>query len=191
MKVLGISTSPRVKGNTALLLNEVLRGAKSKGAKVEKIILKNRQISPCLQCDHCFSQGECVIKDDMQILYKKFISSDRLVFASPIYFMAPCAQAKTVIDRCQVFWAKKYILKSPLFEKTPYPPRKGLFLAVGARKGKKVFNGAQVTMKYFFAVLEMEYSGNLIYERIDEKGAILNHPTAMKEAFKAGKELAK
>lgn len=44
-------------------------------------------------------------------------------------------------------------------------------------------------MKCFFKVLEMEYGGDLLYERIDEKGAILNHPSALKEAFRAGKEL--
>ncbi|MCD5402173.1 hypothetical protein LR013_06295, partial [candidate division NPL-UPA2 bacterium] len=71
-----------------------------------------------------------------------------------------------------------------------HPPRKGLFIAVGGTKGKKIFNGARVTMKYFFEVLEMEYGGDLLYERIDEKGTILNHPPALKEVFKAGKELA-
>jgi len=191
MKVLGISTSPRLKGNTDILLNEALRGAKSKGAKVEKILLKNLRISPCLECDRCFKKGECVIKDGMQVLYKKFIATDRLVFASPIYFMAHCAQAKMVIDRCQALWARKYVLKRALFEKKPHPPRKGLFHSVGGAKGKKVFNGAKVTMKYFFDVLEMKYNGDLLYEQVDKKGAILNHPTAMKEVFEAGKGLAK
>ncbi len=190
MKVLGISTSPRVRGNTDILLDEALRGAKSKGARVEKILLKDLKISPCLECDRCFKKGECIIKDGMQVLYKKFIAADRLVFTSPIYFMAHCAQAKMVIDRCQALWARKHVLERPLFEKKPHPPRKGLFIAVGGTKGKKVFEGAKVTMKYFFEVLEMEYSGNLLYERIDAKGAILNHPLAIKEAFKAGKELA-
>lgn len=191
MKVLGISTSPRLKGNTDLLLDEVLRGAKSKGAKVEKILIKDLRISPCRECDRCFHKGECVIKDGMQVLYKKFMACDRLAFASPIYFMAHCAQAKMAIDRCQALWARKYILKKLFFEKKPHSPRKGLFIAVGGTGGKKVFNGARATMKYFFDVLEMEYSGDLLYERIDEKGAILNHPTAIKEVFKAGEELAK
>ena len=190
MKVLGISTSPRVRGNTDLLLDEALRGAKSKGAKVEKVLLKDLRISPCLECGRCFKKGECVINDGMQVLYQKFIASDRLIFASPIYFMAPCAQAKMAIDRCQALWARKHILKRPLFEKKPHPPRKGLFIAVGGTKGKKIFNGARVTMKYFFEVLEMEYGGDLLYEQIDEKEAILNYPQAMKEAFKGGKELA-
>lgn len=190
MKVLGISTSPRVRGNTDLLLDEALRGAKSKGGKVEKVLLSDLRISPCLECDRCFQKGECVIQDGMQVLYKKFITSNRLVFASPIYFMAHCAQAKMAIDRCQALWARKYILKKPLFKKTPHPARKGLFISVGGTRGKKVFSGARVTMKYFFEVLEMEYGGDLLYERIDEKGAILNHPSAMKETFRAGRELA-
>ncbi|NOX97589.1 MAG: flavodoxin family protein [Nitrospirae bacterium] len=191
MKVLGISTSPRVRGNTDILLSEALRGAKSQGAKIEKIILKNLRVSPCLECDRCFRKGECIIKDGMQTLYRKFLTADRIIFASPIYFMAHCAQAKMVIDRCQALWARKHVLQKPLFEKKPHPPRKGLFISVGGRKGKKLFSGAKITMKYFFKVLEMKYDGDLLYEQIDEKGAILNHPTAMKEVFKAGQELAK
>jgi len=39
MKVLGIMGSPRIKGNTDLLLDEALKGAQSQQAEVEKIIV--------------------------------------------------------------------------------------------------------------------------------------------------------
>ncbi len=186
MKVLVISSSPRTGGNTDLLADEVVRGA----ADAEKISLKDMDISPCCECGLCRKEGKCRIKDDMQILYDKFREYHRIVLASPIYFMAHCAQAKIVIDRCQAFWSRKYVLKLPVIEKKPEAARIGAFVSCGGTRGEKVFQGAKVTMKYFFDVLDMEYRDNLLYNQIDEKGAISDHPTAMKDAFELGKKIA-
>ena len=191
MRVLGISTSPRAGGNTDLLLDEVLRGAKSAGAGTEKILLRELTVAPCIECGACERTGECVVQDDMQGLYGKLVSTDRLVLASPIYFMAHCAQAKAMIDRCQALWSRKYVLKKPLFDVPPSPPRKGMFVSVGGAKVKDVFTGAKVTMKIFFMVLEMEYACDLLYKGIDSKGEVLKHPTALKDAFEAGAAIAR
>lgn len=190
MKVLGISSSPRKKGNTDLLLDEVLRGAHSQGAIVEKIFLPELNIHPCRECNHCFKEGECALQDDMRGLLHKMREFPRLAFASPIFFMAHCAQAKIVIDRCQVLWARKYVLKLPLYQDPLLPPRRGLFISVGGSRGERMFEGAKVTMKYLFDALEMEYWGNLLYQKVEEKGEILSHPRAMEEAFLKGRELA-
>ncbi|GAG85961.1 unnamed protein product, partial [marine sediment metagenome] len=53
MRVLGIAGSPRRDGNTDLLLNEVMKGAASKGAEVKTIILNQLDIAPCQHCDAC------------------------------------------------------------------------------------------------------------------------------------------
>lgn len=190
MNILVISSSPRIGGNTDLLADEVMRGASEAGADTEKIVLKDMDIGPCQECGYCAKKGECQIQDDMQILYDKFREYHRIVFASPIYFMAHCAQAKIVIDRCQAFWSRKYILKLPVIEKKPEATRIGAFIACGGTRGEKVFQGAKVTMEYFFDVLEMEYRENLLYNRIDEKGSISGHPTAMKDAFELGQRIA-
>ena len=139
MKILGISTSPRPRGNAELLLDEVLKGAESEGAKVEKVLLKDLRISPCLECDRCFKKGKCVINDGMRVLYQKFIAANRLIFASPIYFIALCAQAKMAIDRCQALWARKHILKKPLFEKKPHPPAR-VYLSLWEEEAAKRYS---------------------------------------------------
>ncbi len=191
MKVLVISSSPRAGGNTDLLADEVIRGVSDAGADAEKIVLKGMDISPCQECGYCAKKGECRIKDDMGILYDKFRECHRIVLASPIYFMAHCAQAKIIIDRCQAFWSRKYILKLPVIDGTPNTTRIGGFISCGGTRGEKVFQGAKITMKYFFDALEMEYRENLLYNQVDEKGAITDHPTAMKEAFELGQRLSK
>ncbi len=190
MNVLVISSSPRVGGNTDLLADEVVRGASEAGADAEKISLKGMDISPCRECGYCAKKGECRIKDDMQILYDKFRKCHRIVLASPIYFMAHCAQAKIIIDRCQAFWARKYVLNLPVLDSTPDTARIGGFVSCGGTRGEQVFRGSKLTMKYFFDVIEMEYSENLFFNEMDEKGAISNHPTAMKEAFELGQRIA-
>ena len=195
MNILAISGSPRRGGNTELLVDELLRGAKDKidcdvinGCEIEKIRIAELNISPCTQCEHCSLDGVCIIKDDMQLLYPKLLRADRLVFASPIYFMAHCAQAKMVIDRCQVFWAKRYILKQHL-RKEGAPPRRGIFVSVGATHGPKVFAGAKVTMKWFFNALEMEYWDNLTIEGCDAKGFISQRPETLQQAYEMGQKL--
>ncbi|MHC4088073.1 MAG: flavodoxin family protein, partial [Planctomycetota bacterium] len=109
VKVLGISTSPRVDGNSDLLLRQALAGAESTGAEIEYISLRDLNIAPCNECNFCYKHGTCSIEDDYQMLSSKMLEADRLIFATPIFFMTVCAQAKALIDRCQCLWAHKYV----------------------------------------------------------------------------------
>ena len=188
--IVGIATSPRRHGNTEILLDEVLRGAKDAGGLVEKIVLNDLHVAPCRECDQCIEAGKCVVEDDAQMIYAKLLETDRLAFASPIFFMGLCAQAKALVDRGQALWIRKYVRKEPIISSGRRPTRKGLFISVGGTRGETLFRCAQLTMKYFFDVLEMEYDANLTFGRIDGKGQIANHPTALKEAYEAGMRLA-
>lgn len=191
IKVLGIAGSPRRGGNTDLLLDEALKGAKEAGAEVEKIYVRNYKITPCIECNGCFKDGGCVIKDEMQEIYPKLLEADRIIFASPMFFMGVTGWAKALIDRCQALWAKKYILKQPVVEPERRSQRKGIFISVGGTKGKNLFEGATRTIKTFFDAIDVTYSGELFYRSIDDKGEIKEHPTALQEAYEAGRKLVK
>jgi len=93
-----------------------------------------------------------------------------------------------LVDRCQALWAKKYLLKDPSLGKES-KRRKGFFISVGGTKGQRVFEGAILTAKYFFDVLNAEYKGELVFRGIDAKGDILKHPEALQQAFEAGRRL--
>lgn len=99
MKVLAVSCSPRAKGNTVTLLNQVLDAAREGGARIELFSVAGKRIEPCRGCRSCGETGECVIKDDMQPLYEKLVEADAIVFGSPIYFYSMTGQAKTIMDR--------------------------------------------------------------------------------------------
>ncbi len=188
MKVLGIAGSPRRGGNTDLLLAEVMKGAASRGAEVKTIVLNDLKIAPCQHCDACLKAGRCRIDDDMQMVYRELEDADRIVLASPIHFMGVTAQMKTMIDRCQSLWAKKYVLKLPPLGNRR--ERKGLFISVGGRKIANLFEPALAIVKTFFRILDITYTGELLYPGVDEKGAIAQHPDALRQAFLAGQKLA-
>jgi multimeric flavodoxin WrbA len=101
--------------------------------------------------------------------------------------MNVCAQAKAFIDRHQCLWAHKYILKKQLID--PERDRRAMVIAVGGSKSKKQFESVRLTMKYYFDVLDINYTANLFINQIDALGDIQKHPEALKEAFRLGKEL--
>ena len=99
MKILGLSFSPRERGNTELLMNEVLGAARQSGAETELYRTVEKNIQPCDACGSCFNTGECPIEDDMQELYVKMLEADGILFGTPVYFYNITAQGKCVIDR--------------------------------------------------------------------------------------------
>ncbi len=188
LRVLGISGSPRQGGNTDLLLAEVMRGAASKGAEVKTIVLEGLKVAPCLHCDACLKKGKCKVRDDMQVIYKELEQADRIVLASPIFFMGLTAQTKAMIDRCQCLWARKYVLNIPPLGSEP-GKKKGLFVSVGGTRLNNLFQPAIATVKSLFRSLDITYVGELVFSGIDEKGAITHHPDALHQAFLAGQKL--
>ncbi|MCL4458854.1 MAG: flavodoxin family protein [Chloroflexi bacterium] len=187
MKVLGLAGSPRVGGNTALLLEQALAGAAEQGAAVEKIFLNRLKIRPCQHCDGCLSSGQCVVKDDMLKLHQQLRELDRLILASPIFFLGVTAQTKAMIDRCQALWVLKYRLK--LKVATHSNERKGLFISTAGFKRPDIFEPAIRTVKAWFKSIDVVYADELLFNGIDEKGDITHHPTALHEAFLAGQRL--
>ena len=187
-KVLGIFGSPRKGGNTERLLEEALKGAEKEGADVERLHIVRFHITPCTECLQCLEKGECIIQDDMQKIYPKLLESDIIILASPIFFYGVTAWAKALVDRTQALWARKYILKDPYLGKEG-KRRKGFLISVGGTKGQKVFDGAILTAKYFFDVLNADYVGELVFRNMDAQGDILKQRDALLQAFESGRKL--
>jgi multimeric flavodoxin WrbA len=185
VKVLGIMGSPRMGGNTDLLLDEALNGARSQGAEVEKIVVDKLNIAPCKEYYGCFRDGNCVIRDDMDAIYTKLLSADRIIIASPMFFYSLSAQVKALIDRCQALWARRHVLK----QETSVAGRKGAFIAVGATRGKQLFDGSRLVVKYFFSAVGVAYSDELLVRGVDKKGEIKANPAALSDALELGKRL--
>ncbi len=189
-EILAIYGSPRRKGNTSRLLQSAVEGARETGARVEEVVLRDLKMSPCLEIYGCLKTGRCAIKDDFQAVYDRIVKSRGLILASPVFFYTVSAHTKILMDRCQSLWVKRYWL-----EKTPLnargTTRKGLFLSVGATKGKKLFDGTLLTVRYFFDAIDTELWRSLLYRGLDFEGDVQKHPEYLEEAFEAGKDLAR
>jgi multimeric flavodoxin WrbA len=189
MKVIAFMGSPRENGNTDMLLQESLRGIRDKVSQISVFKLNQMNIMPCQNCGGCDETGVCIYDDDMTQIYESIRSSDRFILASPIFFFGLSAQTKIMIDRCQSFWCEKYLMKKPI----PEGPdkRKGFLMLVGGMKKEIGIQCAEATAKAFFRTISVPEHRTLSYLGVDAKGEIVKHPTALKEAYEAGKELIK
>jgi multimeric flavodoxin WrbA len=187
--IVAVYGSPRRKGNTASLLKQAVLGARDAGATVDEFILRDLKLSPCLEIYACKKEGECAIKDDFQMLRDKLLAAKGLMIASPIFFYSVSAHTKIMMDRFQSLWVRKYWIDEMPYEKRNFK-RKGLFISVGATNGKKLFEGVELSMRYFFDTLDMALWRTLFYRGIDLEGDITTHPEYLKEAYGAGNALA-
>ena len=186
VKVLGIYGSPRKGGNTDLLLDKILEGAQASGAEVESVYARRLKISGCIECGSCDDTGECALHDDMDTVYPMLQEADVVFLASPNFFYNVTAQVKLLLDRSQAMWSKR-LLEKTAEQRRSYDSGKGYLICIGATKGKNLFVGVELTVKYFYDALDMTYEGGLLIDRVEEKGAILNHPDAMDRGFQLGK----
>lgn len=173
-KILILSGSPRNSGNSDLLCDEFMRGAKESGNIVEKVRVGEKNINFCLACYYCSNHnGECVQKDDMAELMQKIIDADVLVLASPVYFYSIDAQLKAVIDRTVARWTE---VKNKEF----------YYIVTMA---DEELTSADTTLACFRGYAEcvegaME-KGTIIGNGVYKKGEILN-TDAMGKAYKMG-----
>lgn len=99
-KVLAISSTPRRGGNSDVLCDHFLNGARESGHDVEKIFLKDMKVKYCTACGTCYDiTKECPLKDDASVIVQKMKDADVIVMATPVYFYSMSAQMKTLIDR--------------------------------------------------------------------------------------------
>ncbi len=189
-QIIAIYGSPRRDGNSAALLKQAVAGARQEGAHVEEVFLRDFKISPCLEIYNCIKTGECAIRDDFPELLAKLEASTGIMLASPIFFYSVSAHTKIFMDRCQSLWVRKYWIEKQIFGKTP-ETRKGLFISVGATEGKKLFDGAILTVKYFFDVLDAGLWKTVLCRGVDRKGEIEKKEDYLNEAYQAGRDLAR
>ncbi len=188
MHILAFAASPRRGGNTDTLLEHVLAGAREEGADVEHVILTRYRIAPCIECNGCWKEGVCVVQDDFQLLYPKLESAERIVLATPMFFGHVSAQAKSLIDRCQCFYARKYVVHRPM---PPLPhPRKGYLIAAAGHPRIK-FDCMGLTMRVWMDALDATYGGALTFNRLEDAGDAAASPSILAQALQFGRAIAR
>ena len=187
MKILGILGSPRIGGNSDILLDQALAGAKEAGAEVEKISLCQKKISGCLDCTKCNEAGVCAIKDDMQALYPKILEADGIIHSVPVYFWAMTAQMKAYLDRWCAFFDAEW-----KWHKHYYPKMKGKKIGLITVCGDTNVHTADPIVHSFKSTADftkLKYIGAVMASAA-AKGEIAKDEKAKKEAYELGKKAA-
>ena len=179
MLVLGFQGSPRKKGNTHFLLSRFMDAAEKLGAQTRTIEVTKQNIAACKELIVCEKKGYCPIDDDMMHeIYPLIRQAEIVVLGTPIFFFNMTAQLKAMVDRCQTFWARKYVFK---LKDPAKKMRRGFVFSVAASKGKTLFEGLELTAKYFFDAIDAKPAGSLAYREIEGPKDMSNHPTVLED----------
>jgi NAD(P)H-dependent FMN reductase len=190
-KVIGILGSPLTEGNTALLLDQALKGAGDAGCIVEKIVVASLDFQACQEMMFCKEHETCIMDDDMQEIYPKFRELEGLIVATPVMTMGIPGKLKSFIDRFQVFFMAKYMRKKPMVPDSRKNKRKGLFICISGMKIPDVFVGAKLTIGAFFDIIDCRYSDELLINDMDTIRDLRQRPDLLEAAYRKGFALGK
>ncbi len=187
--LLALYTSPRRRGNTSLLLDSASEGALEANIDVVSFHTARMDIRPCRACESCSRDGECIQKDDMQEIYPHLLQAGAVALAAPIFSMNICAQAKALIDRCQRFWAMRYVLGREPVEAELAAERRGLFISCCGRNAPETFECTRPTLAYFFHIIGIKNWVSQTYAGVDKAGEIRGVAGALSTAREWGESL--
>jgi multimeric flavodoxin WrbA len=198
MKVLGIVGSPRKKGNTNTMVDTFLEGASS-GADVKKCFLIDLTINQCMGCArNCvFQEGvKCKIhRDDMEELLLEVISSDIILFTSPLYCATYTSLMTRFFERALPLWHIEYEKKSGTEEEKAINrcPVKGKKAVIGMVQDSKVPKSARIAFEAFehniCEIYKMDLVGKMHVTDVRSPGDIERKPEELKRIFELGKSI--
>jgi len=183
-KVLVLLGSPRKKGNSTILAQEIAKGAESVGARVETLYINGMAIKACQACWTCQKEDSkgCAIDDDMQAIYPKLVESDSWVIASPVHWFNMSTQTKLWLDRC--FALQKY-------GENPFRKKIGIAMSFGdtdpfTSGGINAIRSFQDSFRYAGAKI-----AGIVYGSALNAGDISRNTDLLKTARGLGKKLGK
>lgn len=183
VKILGVIGSPRRKGNTHILVSEILKGAKEEGASTDVVCLNDLNINECDGCHACWKGKQSSKNDDMNDIYPKLIESDVIVFGTPVYWYGPTALMKMFIDRFVYFNSGENRIKI-----------KGKLAVLAVPFEEKNSETANLLVAFFeksFQYLQINLIGKIIVPGVGHKGEILKKTDSLKEGYNLGKKSVK
>ncbi|MDD4875559.1 MAG: flavodoxin family protein [Dehalococcoidales bacterium] len=176
MNILGISCSPRLEGNTEIMVRESLNAARENGAEVELVTLAGKNIMPCDSCLSCDKTKQCKLNDDMQDIYTKLLAANGIIFGTPLYYQTVSAQAKALIDRTFLFRQERNL-------------RNKLAAVAVATGGGDAVNAVDV-FKMFFNIQRMKIAGIAVGKGSYKKGSVSKDIQGIMGARNLGKRIS-
>ena len=184
-RVLCIAGSPRRHGNSEQLLDALARGVLAAGGTPVRLAAIDVGAGFCRGCNACSHTGECVLRDGMDVVYAALDAADAIAVATPVFFATVPAPLKTLYDRCQPYWARRYALGQP----APARKRPGAILVVGGGGDPFGTVCAVTSSRSVFAVLGVSAMEVLEVVGPDSPSDMGRHPDSLSRAEEIGRQL--
>ncbi len=185
VRVLCIAGSPRRHGNSEQLLDALASGVREAGGEPIMLRAVDAGVTPCRGCNACSKTGTCIVSDGMDAVYPELDAADAIVVATPVFFATVPATLKALFDRCQPYWARRYVLGEP----RPALKRPGAILVVGGGGDPFGTTCAVTATRSVFAVLDVSAEEVLEVVGPDAASDITSRPEALARARAIGREL--
>ena len=165
LTVMAIMASPRKNGYTAKLLGSLLREF-PKGTNFDIVNVYELNPVPCNACGYCKAGNGCT-KKDLEDFFKKFETTDIIIFATPIYFMGVPAPMKALIDRFQRYYESRFRrnIKTPIEKR-----RKAILMVTSGSDGEIGYEVIKHQLMQAFTVLNIELCGTMLARNTDKCG---------------------
>ena len=177
MKIVVLTGSPHKNGTSNTLVNEFIRGAQENGHEIIRFDTPFLNIHPCISCNACGMNGNCVFNDDMPRILDTILDSDMIVFVTPIYYFGFSAQIKSAIDR---FHSRNGKIQSKHL--------KSVFIATAWNNDETVMSGIEKHIDILIDYLNLDNKGMLLAKGYGYIGASLENKYK-EEAYILGKSV--
>ena len=176
MKILVITGSPRKNGNSNTLADNFIKGAQEAGHSVVRFDSAFKKVHPCIACNKCGMNGQCVFKDDFEFIRNNIVDADAVVFASPMYYFGISAQIKAVIDRFYAINGQIHVPKRAVLILT--------YADTSAKEAQPILSHYETLLNY----LGWSDAGKIIASGVWTEGDV-NHTQYPKQAYELGKNI--
>ena len=176
MKILVITGSPRKNGNSNTLTDNFIKGANEAGHNVVRFDSAFKNVHPCVACNKCGMNGQCVFKDDFEFIRNNIVDADAVVFATPMYYFGISAQIKAVIDRFYAINGQIHVPKKAVLIMT--------YADTSAKEAQPIISHYETLLNY----LGWSDAGKVIASGVWTEGDV-NHTQYPKQAYELGKNI--
>lgn len=176
MKILVITGSPRKNGNSNTLVDNFIKGAQEAGHSVVRFDSAFKNVHPCVACNKCGMNGQCVFKDDFEFIRNNIVDADAVVFATPMYYFGISAQIKAVIDRFYAINGQIHVPKKAVLIMT--------YADTSAKEAQPIISHYETLLNY----LGWSDAGKVIASGVWTEGDV-NHTRYPKQAYELGKTI--
>lgn len=176
MKIFVITGSPRKNGNSNTLADNFIKGAEEAGHKVVRFDSAFKNVHPCIACNKCGMNGECVFKDDFEFVRNNIIDADAVVFATPMYYFGISAQIKAVIDRFYAINGQIHVPKKSVLILT--------YADTSSKEAQPIISHYETLLNY----LGWSDAGKIMVSGVWTEGSV-NNTQYPKQAYELGKNI--